>query len=305
MKEENGGICLNGVFPALLTPISDLGKIKKQGVRQLISWELSKGADGFYIGGATGECYTMETSAREELAQIALEAMEGRGKAIIHIGSYSAASGVRLARQAQRLGADAISATPPPVYRYGVDELVEYYRILAESVTLPVIVYINSMLGDCDAVEVMERLLEIPNVAGAKFTQNAYYNLFRLSKLKNGGLLLLNGPDETFLCGLVMGACGGIGSTYNIMPGIYQKIFRAFQERDMETAIQWQRKASEIVGILLKFGQIQAMKYLFARKGIDLGKAQPPARELSLEEKKALVMELKAAGYFSEYPDME
>ena len=77
----------------------------------------------------------------------------------------------------------------------------------------------------------MEKVLELPGVIGMKFTRNDYYELFRISRLQGGNINLLNGPDETLLCGLVMGADGGIGSTYNIMPGIYKKDLWGFQGR--------------------------------------------------------------------------
>lgn len=307
MKKEwdNRNKVFQGIFPALLTPVTEEGRIQKVGLARLIDWELERGADGFYIGGATGECYSMETEAREELAEAALEAMGGRGRAIVHIGAYSLKTGIRLARQAEKAGADAISATPPPGYRYGMNEIVDYYRQLSGAVGIPMLVYANQMLGEQDSAALMEQVLQLPGVIGLKFTRNNYYELFRLSGLQDGNINLLNGPDETLLCGLVMGADGGIGSTYNIMPGIYKRIYEAFRKGKLQEARQGQFQADRIIGILLKYGQIRSMKFLFNRKGIPLGKAEQPAADLTREEEKALLQELEAAGYFREYPEMK
>ena len=98
MKGKDRDKPFRGVYPALLTPISADGKIKKEGLKKLVSWELERGADGFYIGGATGECYSMNTAAREELAQTAIYEINGRGKSIVHIGAYSIRTGIRLAQ---------------------------------------------------------------------------------------------------------------------------------------------------------------------------------------------------------------
>ena len=84
VKAYRWGI-FKGIFPALLTPITEEGIIRRDGLKKLIDWELYHGADGFYIGGATGECYSMETEAREELAKEALRAIDGRGRCIVHI----------------------------------------------------------------------------------------------------------------------------------------------------------------------------------------------------------------------------
>ncbi|WP_320920300.1 dihydrodipicolinate synthase family protein [Eisenbergiella porci] len=305
MKGNYGDKPFRGIYPALLTPISEDGKIKKEGLKKLVSWEMERGADGFYIGGATGECYSMDTEAREELAQTAINEMNGRGKSIVHIGAYSIRTGIRLAQHAESVGADAVSATPPPVYHYNIDEITEYYRILSEAVKIPMIVYINTMFTEKNVVSAVTRILELPNVIGAKFTRNNYYEMFQLSHLKGGKLNLLNGPDETLLCGLIMGADGGIGSTYNIMPDIYKKIYIAYLQSNIEEAQRWQFWADAVIGILLKFGQIQSMKYLFCRKGIDIGKAEKPGAELSQAEGKALMKKLKIIGYFHEYPELE
>ena len=304
-KEWDSNKIFKGIFPALLTPITEEGIIRRDGLKKLIDWELYHGADGFYIGGATGECYSMETEAREELAKEALRVIDGRGRCIVHIGAYSVREGIRLARQAEKAGADAISATPPPVYRYGMEETVDYYRQLSEAVDIPMLVYVNYMLGEQDPTVLMEKVLELPGVIGMKFTRNDYYELFRISRLQGGNINLLNGPDETLLCGLVMGADGGIGSTYNIMPGIYKKIYGAFREGDMKSARNWQFQADNIIEVLLKYGQIRAMKFLFNRKGISLGKAEKRAVDLSDGEEQQLLCELEAAGYFREYPEMK
>lgn len=305
MKEKTKDKLFQGIFPALLTPVSENGSILEEELEKLVEWELARGADGFYIGGATGECYSMDIPAREALAEAAIRAVRGRGTTIVHIGAHNVRGGIRLAKQAMAAGADAISATPPPVYRYEASEIAEYYRMLAEAVEIPMLVYANAMFQGQDLPLLMERLMEIPNVAGAKFTRSSYYELYLLSRLKKGRIHLLNGPDETLICGLMMGAEGGIGSTYNIMPGVYQKIYRAFLHKDMEKAQKWQFFADGIIGVLLRYGQIRSMKYLFERKGIFLGKAEKPAAELTKEEKAGLLEALREAGYFEEYPEME
>ena len=92
-KEWDSNKIFKGIFPALLTPITEEGIIRRDGLKKLIDWELYHGADGFYIGGATGECYSMETEAREELAKEALRVIDGRGRCIVHIGAYSVREG--------------------------------------------------------------------------------------------------------------------------------------------------------------------------------------------------------------------
>ncbi len=68
--------------------------------------------------------------------------------------------------------------------------------------------------------------LLIPNVIGAKYTLSDYYVFRKLKEINGGDINMLNGPDETLICGLMMGADGGIGATYNIMSNKYCDIYK-------------------------------------------------------------------------------
>ena len=114
-----------GIMPALVTPLTADGKVNTDAAQKLIEKLISEGADGFYIGGATGEGICMTPEEREVLAECTVCAVGGRAGTIIHIASMVFADAVRLARHAERIGADAISAIPPLFYPYSADEISE------------------------------------------------------------------------------------------------------------------------------------------------------------------------------------
>jgi N-acetylneuraminate lyase len=89
---------------------------------------------------------------------------------------------------------------------------------------------------------------------GLKWTSYDYFTMHRIKELRGGDINVVNGPDECLLCGLSMGADGGIGATYNVMPKLFQKIYVSFRAGDLKAAQDAQFKANKLIGILLKFG---------------------------------------------------
>jgi N-acetylneuraminate lyase len=109
---------------------------------------------------------------------------------------------------------------------------------------------------------------DLPNVIGVKFTD---FNVYLLLQLAKRGKLVFNGYDEALAAGLLMGAQGGIGSTYNVMPQVYLEIYRAAQRGDWETARQWQSRSNSVLDILLRYPFFPALRAVMAHRGFDCG----------------------------------
>ena len=102
-----------GIMPALITPLTEKETVNVPVLRSLIEHLIGKGADGFYIGGATGEGLALRTEERMILAEEAIATVDHRKPCIVQIASMDFNDAIALAKHAERAGADAISATPP------------------------------------------------------------------------------------------------------------------------------------------------------------------------------------------------
>jgi dihydrodipicolinate synthase/N-acetylneuraminate lyase len=130
-----------GIIPALVTPLNEDETINTSVLVELINYLNSKGADGFYIGGATGEGLALRTEERMVLAQEAVNAINGKKPSIIQVASTDFNDAILLAKHAEKIGADAISATPPLFFQYDENDVYNYYKALADSVHIPVMIY--------------------------------------------------------------------------------------------------------------------------------------------------------------------
>lgn len=294
-------VLFSGVMPALVTPLTADEKIKEDTVRRLIRWHIDCGMDGFYVCGATGEGPVVAPEERMRLAEIVRDETRGRAKLILHVGAVDLKTATALAKHAGEIGADAISSVPPFFFGYGEKEIAQYYTALSDAAELPLIMYCSPLSGVNITCEMVERFLSIPRAIGVKWTSYDYYSMHRIKELRGGDVNVLNGLDECLICGLAMGADGGIGSTYNAIPRVYKALYDAFRAGDLPEAQRLQYKANAFIGVMIKFGVQAALKETLARIGYDCGNCVYPMRRLTDDERAALNAALDEIRYEETY----
>ncbi len=236
---------LGGVYPALLTPFKD-GGINKKALEELVEYNLGKGVTGFYVAGSTGEAFLLSEEERMQVYTTVAEKTAGRAKLIAHVGCLSTDEAVRYAKHAKALGYDAVSAVSPFYYGFSFDEIKRYYRTIVAKSEMPMVMYnIPATSGVNFSTAQLLDVLSDDMVVGLKHTSNNY---FQLEQIKSAcpDKTVFNGYDEMFLCGLSMGADGGIGSTYNYMAEKFIKIKALFDEGKVKEALEVQKEATPI-----------------------------------------------------------
>ena len=293
-------IKFTGIMPALVSPLNEDGTVREASLRKLIRWHLEAGCAGFYICGATGEGPVMQSSERKAVAEIAVDEVAGKGKIISHIGAIDLITAKDLAVHAKKAGVDAISSVPPFFYGYGEKEITQYYEALSDAADIPLLMYASPLSGVKITCEMVEKMMGIKTMIGLKWTSYDYYDMKNIKDIDGGNINVLNGPDETLLCGLTMGADGGIGGTYNVMPRVFVNIYNAYMAGDMKTAREEQFKANRLIRVLLKFGVINGVKDILNLLGYETGHCTYPMKRFDEAERSAF----RAALYSIEYPKL-
>ncbi len=291
---------LQGIMPALATPLNGDGTVNLFVLRELIEFFLNKGANGFYLAGATGEGLALNPDQRRLLAETAVKQVNGRVPCIVQVASTDFGEAVRLAKHAESIGADAISSTPPIFFRYDEDDVYNYYKRLSDAVHIPMMIYNSPLAGFPISPAFAARMFEIDGVTSIKWTSSDYFGLMQLKQLTHGEMQVMNGPDEMLLMGLSAGADGGIGTTYNFMFSHYLSVYKAFCAGNMEKAKEYQDKITAIIGALRTVKacpSIPATKALLEEMGFAAGDAAFPMKKLSPEKKRELIDTLTLAGW--------
>ena len=285
-------------MPALVTPLNPDGvTVNVSALRKVIGYHKSVGADGFYIAGATGEGLVLSIDARKTLIENAINEIGNDKMKIVHVADMNFENTKYLARYAEAAGADMISAIPPIYFGYDQDDIYNYYKEIAAQVKIPLMLYYTPAANTTLDTKLFLRLLELDNVSSVKWTMKDYYKLIELITASEGRMKVINGPDEMLLCGLSAGCVGGIGTTYNVMLPLYKKIYELYQAGDMKGALEVQKQADKIVGVLIKYRGIQATKVVLEAMGFEVGNATFPMKAYTPEQKKQIFEEVVAAGF--------
>ena len=293
-------IRFRGIMPALYTPLDENENLITPTVARLMDYQYSRGVNGFYVGGATGEGPVIPAKTRIALCEAAMDANRGRGDIILHVGGPNFSDVKTLIAHANTAGVNGLSAMAPNAYFAHTDrELIEYYKRIASLTDKPVLIYVTPLMLGNNLRAVFEELISVENIIGLKFTQPNYYLLSLLKMINGGNINIINGPDETLLCGLSMGAEGGIGSTYNIMPERYAALYKAFTEGRMDDARAIQYSVNRVIRVLLEYrgeGALLNGKMALRLMGFDVGECAFPMANYGKEEMDGLAAALREAG---------
>lgn len=273
-----------GIFPALVTPFDKNGRINPGMVEQVIESCLAKGVNGFYVGGSTGESYLLTTEERRFMLEQVVKAVDGCGQIIANIGVFATAQGIELAKHAESIGVSAISSVPPFYFPFNMDEYVQYYNDLAESVSVPVIIYnIPAMSGITFKTSDIERFFANDKIIGMKHTS---YDLFQLQRVleEYPEKSVFCGHDELFLSAAAVGVRAGIGSTFNFMAEKFVKIQKLVSENQWTEAKRVQNEANAVIEALCKVGVFKGVKAALKLQGLDCGECRKPFQPLEEQQ---------------------
>ncbi|HEI8868213.1 TPA: N-acetylneuraminate lyase [Serratia odorifera] len=289
---------LKGVMPALLTPFDKDQRLDTESLRRLVRFNISQGIDGLYVGGSTGEAFMQNIAEREEVLEIVAEEAKGKITLIAHVGSVSTWESQQLADAAARYGFDAVSAVTPFYYPFSFEEHCDHYRAIIDSAKgLPMVVYnIPALSGVKLTLDQINTLVTLPGVGALKQTSGDLYQMEQIRRA-HPALVLYNGYDEIFASGLLAGANGGIGSTYNIMGWRYQGIVKALKEGNIAAANQLQTECNKVIDLLIKVGVFRGLKTVLHYMDVIAvplcRKPFAPVHEKYLPEIKALAQNLQ------------
>jgi N-acetylneuraminate lyase len=251
------------------------------------------GVDGVYVCGGTGEGLLQTVEQRKLVAEAAVRNSPKGKQVVVHVGSHRTADAVALAAHAGEAGAAAVSALPP-LGNYSFAEVRAYYEAIAAAADVPVLVYFFP--GSYPGVHTLDQALDlcgIPNVAGLKYTD---FDLYRLRLLKQSGATVFSGYDEVLTAGLLMGADGGIGTFYNVIPHLFVDVYRRARRGDWEGARAVQDDINAIIRIALQFPCFPAIKEILRWRGIECGPCIRPRGGLTPPQAADLRRQLDARG---------
>lgn len=297
-------IRFQGLIPAVFTPFDEQSSVNYDLVPVYAEKLIAAGAEGIFVCGTTGECTSMTLAERKSLLACWHEVVAKRIRIIAHVGGTCQQECIELARHAASLEVDAVAAVAPYYFKPAtVDDLIAFYQPIANVLgDIPFYTYhMPSITGvRLPMVEFLEKGSRVmPNLNGIKFTSTDFMEMMECVACDEGRFNILNGFDEMLLCGLAMGAEGGVGSTYNYAFEIYRDLLDAFRRGDLAEARRQQLRSIDIVRIIIRHGGgVRGGKAIMKCMGLDCGNCRSPFAPYTSEEMLQLGQELRDIGFF-------
>ena len=248
----------------------------------------TKGVKGVYICGSTGEGFLLSTNERKLVAEAVKEAAGDNFTVISHVGCAGTKESIELAKHAESIGIDAVSAVPSVYYRLSPKCVEKHWNGIIDSTNLPFIIYnIPQLTGFNLPYDLFKRMAENPKVIGIKNSEEPVYNMERYRTIAGDDFIIFNGSDEQFLGGRLMGANAGIGGTYGTMPELFAALDRLINENKIEQAKELQFKINEVIFDLLSLDSLYgaAKQIISIRFNINAGQPRSPFLPVEYSEK--------------------
>jgi N-acetylneuraminate lyase len=267
-----------GITIAMYSCYNEQGEISKTSARKLARHYANIGVSGLYVGGSTGEGMLQSVEERKQTLEAVIEEVGNELTIIAHIGAPSTRDCVELAKHAEQAGAHAVSAVPAIYYRLSPESVEKHWQAIIDSTSLPFIIYhIPQTTGFHLSKTLLTKMAAQDKVIGVKISAESTFELQQFKAAGGKDFLVLNGPDEQYLAGRSIGADGGIGGTYGVMPELFMKIEQCYVAGDMAEAQAWQFIVNDLIVELLSFSSLYgACKAILKLRGIDCGGPRMP-----------------------------
>ena len=194
--------------------------------------------------------FTSMWRSGKKVLEAVMEEAKGKLTVIAHVGCNNTADSVELAAHAQSVGADAIASIPPIYFHLPEYAIAEYWNAMsAAAPDLDFVIYnIPQLAGTALSMNLLKEMLKNPNVIAVKNSSMPTQDIqmFKAEGVKErgeNGFVVFNGPDEQFVSGRAIGADGGIGGTYAVMPELFVKMDQLIRENNIAEAMKIQYKA--------------------------------------------------------------
>jgi 4-hydroxy-tetrahydrodipicolinate synthase len=240
---------IKGIVPPIVAPITADERVDEKSLRDHIEFMIAGGISGILACGSNGEFYMMEEDEMETTLKVILDQVKNRLPVYMGIGAIRTKKCIRIAKIAEKLGAQGVSILQPMFIKPTDEELSTHFRSIAAAVpSLPVLLYNNPRVGYAISQAVAEDLAHsVPNIVGLKDSSgDLTQTLEFIRRNRDVGFRVFAGKDTLIYPSLAVGAVGAVTSTSNYVPELVYSIYKHFINGDHKAALEAQFKLNPI-----------------------------------------------------------
>jgi len=279
-----------GVYPAIITQFNKDDKLDLPLFERNLNAQLVAGVEGVILGGTLGEASVLSNDEKAELVRFTLEKVQGKIPVIINIAEGSTREAVKLANEAEKLGANGLMLLPPMRYKSDHRETVTYFKTVAASTSLPIMIYNNPIDYKVDVtLDMFGEMVETKNIQAIKESTRDVSNVTRLINRFGDRYKILCGVDTIAMEAFMLGADGWVGGLVCAFPKETVAIYKLTKAGKIAEALQIYRWFLPLLELDLHPKLVQYIKLAAQEAGIGSENVRAPRLPLIGEERDRIV----------------
>lgn len=287
-----------GAGVALVTPFHEDGAVNYEKLSELIEEQIEKGTDALIICGTTGEASTLSHEEHLDVIAHAVKAVNKRIPVVAGTGSNCTETAIYLSREAEKSGADGLLIVTPYYNKATQKGLIEHYTMIAESVSLPIIMYNVPGRTGCNILPETAVTLakNVKNIVGIKEASGNIAQVARLMALADGCIDLYSGNDDQIVPILSLGGKGVISVLSNVAPAQTHEICARYFAGDTDGSRKMQLEVIPLIDALFCEVNPIPVKEAMNLMGKQAGPLRRPLSPMEPQNKERLEKAMKAYG---------
>lgn len=278
----------HGTATAMITPFKN-DEVDFESFGKMIEYQIEGGTDVLVILGTTGEPATMTEEEKDAVMRFSIEKVAHRAKVVFGSGANNTKKAIEASKKAEAYGADGLLVVTPYYNKCTQNGIYEYYKAVAESVSIPVIAYnVPPRTGVNILPATAERLATIPNMAGIKEACGNMEQICETMRRIRGKMDLYSGDDNLNIPIVAIGGEGIISVASNLFPADVKKVFTLVKEGDLPKANELQDKLLPVIDACFIEVNPIPVKYGCEVLGLGGGIPRGPLTELEDTHKKVM-----------------
>lgn len=283
-----------GVFPALTTKFTPDDKLDFTLFEKNLRAQLEAGVEGVILGGSLGEASVLSNEEKFDLVKFTVDKVAGKVPVVMNIAEGSTREAVKLASEAKRFGATGLMMLPPMRYKSDHRETVQYFKDVADSTDLPIMIYNNPIDYKIEVtLDMFGELAEKKNIQAVKESTRDVSNVTRMVNRFGNRFKILCGVDTLAMEELILGADGWVAGLVCAFPRETVAIYKLTKAIKIEEALKIYRWFLPLLELDLHPKLVQYIKLAEQETGIGSENVRAPRLTLAGEERERILKLIK------------
>jgi 4-hydroxy-tetrahydrodipicolinate synthase len=283
-------------MPAVTTKFTNNDELDFKMFNKNIRAQIDAGVSGIVLGGTLGEASTLTSKEKSALIKNTILISENKIPVLMNIAEQSTNEAIKSAKNAEKDGAAGLMILPPMRYNASDEETVTYFKSIAQSTSLPIMIYNNPVDYKIEVtLEMFDQLLQCENIQAVKESTRDISNVTRIINYFGDRLKIMTGVDTLALESLLMGAHGWIAGLVDAFPKETVAIYKLQKAGRIADALEIYRWFLPLLELDINSKLVQNIKLAEMYNGIGTENVRPPRLPLNGEERKKVIQIIESS----------